>query len=99
MATFLLCYSSATAAKSEGLPPAGTAVEIETIADLDALMARLRGHSVIIRTATNAHQAPSWADALDLFDADERDEWHYVATLPDNWRSLRWIEVYNGYRE
>lgn len=99
MTTFLLRYSDSYDARKNGYPLAGSPVEIETLADLDALMERLGGNDLILRPATDAYQAAWWAEYHDIRDEDDHRDDYAIGKLPENWREMRWIEVYNGRRE
>ena len=94
---FLLYYTNCYEAAENGLPKAGTTVEIETLADLDALSKRLGEQDLIIHS--NHDDGPTWADYFDTFDEDDREFHHCVDALPEGWENMRWLEVYNGYRE
>lgn len=99
MATFLLRYSDSYAAKTAGWPLEGSSVEIETLADIDDLMARFDGTKVIFSPPSSPLNAPYWAEHHFADDPEDCVDGHRVETLPENWREMRWVEIYNGYRE
>lgn len=98
MTTFLLFYSNPYRAREAKLPLAGTPVEIATLADIDAFSALMGGERLIIRPP-GIESAPTWAEYHYLHDADDRMGYHSAEVLPEGWETMRWIEVYNGYRE
>jgi hypothetical protein len=92
---FLLCYSNPYNAKERGLPLAGTAVELASFDDLFALQTRLK-HELILHGPTYFPVSFEWFDPEDHEWNDER---HQVRQLPEGYKTARWLEVYNGYRE
>lgn len=99
MATFLIRYSNVSIAREKGLPQQGSTIEIVTMADLDAFMTQT-GSGVVVSPSWQDAGAPWWvSDFSEPPDADDV-EFHYrVEALPEGWERMRWIEVYNGYRE
>ena len=92
MTTYLITYSDRNDAKREGWPLEGSAVTLETMEDL-------AGFTAIYGRVILGGWAPSWPEWHHLDDAEERADAHCVEVLPDDWQSMPWIEVYNGYRE
>jgi hypothetical protein len=98
---FLLKYS--TTPDDKRFPRQGEVVEIETLADLRALQARTGGRQLVLPTEKYGpdHSQPFWADDIirGFWDEDDRESYHTVSQLPEDWKTLHWLEVYNGYRE
>jgi hypothetical protein len=84
----LVCYSNAYRAQEAGFPAPGAVLEISALEDILALHERFSAETILHRKSWT----PWWAD----FDADP-DDWR--SPLPDDWRDLLWLEIYNGYRE
>ena len=98
MVEFLIWYSDSYDAKENKFPLAGSTVNINHLDDIDEFIKTVKGNKIIIRNSEESSD-PWWADYHHLDDIEEHDEWNRVHKLPDNWKSMRWIEVYNGYRE
>lgn len=92
---FLICYSDRFHAKRAGLPLAGTSVEINSIDDLMAFSDKMQAKIIITRPDFE----PNFISYMDIQDIEDAVEEHHLHQLPDAWRIMRWIEVYNGYRE
>jgi hypothetical protein len=99
---FLLLYSDPYEARTNGWPPGGSVLEAASLDDLIRLSERFGNSRLILDQSCNAQNyAPFWLDNIEagLFDDCDRESYHTVSELPDDWRDLRVIEVYNGRRE
>ena len=96
---FLIYYSSTYRAKENNLPRVGTPVEINTIEDLYKLAESMGNERIVFSPKDYPYNGPYWIQYYDIQDADQREDDYIIETLPEDWKSLRWIEVYNGYRE
>lgn len=98
---FLICYTDPGCVKVNDLPLSGTIVDLNTAEDI-LEFAKQMGSGVII----NADK-PWWVDntydkngkTRYWIDEDELEDYHAVNCLPENWKQLPWLEIYNGYRE
>jgi hypothetical protein len=97
---FYITYSNSHRAKEKGWPEQGTEVDIATLEDLEGFISQYDSKAILF---TPGHEPgwilgfPSYGDPKDWL---EDREFHYcVWPLPDAPTRLRWIEVYNGYRE
>jgi hypothetical protein len=91
---YLITYSNNYEARKQGLPPEGSMVYLKTAEDFQALVKRV-GDEVILH---EEGYRPSWTELYDLHTDEELEDCHRIR-LPEEWESMPWIEVYNGYRE
>ncbi len=103
MATFLVRYSTAPSREERAdLPLQGSTVELNSLEDFDAFAQRVGGERLIL-FPPGTDYAPHWAESLDqglgIWDADDAESYHTVTAMPEGWKSLRWIEIYNSLRE
>ena len=92
---FLIRYSNCIWSEEPAaklLPVEGSMIEADTIEEL--LNSAARWGCPIILRHDNDH--PWWAD---WWTPDEGEPLHRVDQLTPGWQKMRWIEIYNGYRE
>lgn len=79
----------------------GTVVELKTAEEIVEFAKGLNDELII-----NA-DTPWWADTFyaengktsSWVDEDDLEDNYLVGCLPENWKQLSWLEVYNGLRE
>lgn len=89
----LITYSNSNQwSLKEGWPLAGSVIETD---DLFALTECFDDEIILHK----AGYLPSWIDDLPYYTDEELAESGRTRDMPADWRELRWVEVYNYYRE